>query len=104
MSMLPDCVFQHWVRSHEEDTEELAVYRPSGHDFPPARGREGFEVRRDGTFIDHPIGAGDENQAIQGEWQPQGPGRLHVRSAALMPRTIEIVYCDDAVLKVRRKS
>jgi hypothetical protein len=47
---LPPILFQRWVHSYEDDTAELRVYRPAGYDFPPARGRDGFEITPEGVF------------------------------------------------------
>ena len=38
-----------WLHSYEEDEEDTKVYRPSLYDFPPSRGRDGFEFRADGV-------------------------------------------------------
>ncbi len=45
MSDLPPELFQHWMHSHEEDSGDVQVYRPADYDFPPARGRRGFELQ-----------------------------------------------------------
>jgi hypothetical protein len=39
-----------WLRSPEEERGALRVYRPEGHPFPPARGREGLTFHSDGRF------------------------------------------------------
>jgi hypothetical protein len=36
-----------WMHSREEDEPGIQVFRPASYDFPPARGREGFEFRAD---------------------------------------------------------
>ena len=46
-----DCIYKHWIHSHEEDTEDKKVYRPSTFEFPPSRGRDGFEIKENGEFI-----------------------------------------------------
>jgi hypothetical protein len=38
-----------WFRSHEEDVAGRLVFRPADYDFPPARGRVGYEFRPDRT-------------------------------------------------------
>ena len=40
---LPSAIFRHWIRSREEDTGDIEVYRPEGFAFPPSFGRDGFE-------------------------------------------------------------
>ena len=39
-----------WLRSPEEETGDVRVYRPEDHPFPPARGREGLTFHSDGRF------------------------------------------------------
>ena len=62
----------HWVRSNEEDRGKQRVYRPQGFKFPPARGRESMELRPDGSFIRHSIGASDKRDAKPGTWKLSG--------------------------------
>jgi hypothetical protein len=45
-----------WLRSPEEERGALRVYRPEGHPFPPARGREGLTFHSDGRFDYHAPG------------------------------------------------
>jgi hypothetical protein len=64
-------LYQHWIHSFEEDEKDkkLTVYRPSRFNFPPARGREGFEIKRNGIFIWHPISPLDGNDTIEETWK-----------------------------------
>ena len=41
-----------WLHSHEEDYDQVMVYRPHHFDFPPSRGRSGlhFEENGQGTM------------------------------------------------------
>jgi hypothetical protein len=41
-----------WLHSYEEDSADALVFRPGDFDFPPARGRDGFELRDDGSAIE----------------------------------------------------
>lgn len=67
-------LYQHWVHSHEEDERErdYHVYRPSTYDFPPARGRESFQLKQDGIAIAHPIAPNDGNLTIMRKWKTEG--------------------------------
>ncbi|MBO4210751.1 hypothetical protein GSF22_32875 [Micromonospora echinofusca] len=91
-----------WMHSFEEDHEGVEVYRPSGHPFPPARGRAGIEFHPDGTFVDLPVGRGDANEARPGRWRqgPQGP--IDVRTAAGDRQVMEVVRLEPGRLEVRR--
>ncbi len=53
MSAQLDQVIGTWLHSHEEDSATERVYRRSGFDFPPSRGRDGYEFRpdRSATYI-----------------------------------------------------
>src|SRR5438067_5415234 len=50
---------KHWIHSHEEDKGDVKVYRPSTFNFPLSRGRDGFEIMQNGTFIMYSIGKAD---------------------------------------------
>lgn len=50
---------KHWIHSHEEDKGDVKVYRPSTFNFPISRGRDGFEIMQNGTFIVYGIGKAD---------------------------------------------
>ncbi len=58
-----------WVHSHEDDTSKVMVYRPDSYSFPPARGRDGFQLRADGTLILSAPGPADRSQVQAGQWQ-----------------------------------
>jgi len=103
MSDMPSSLFRHWVHSQEEDAEGVAVYRPADYPFPPARGRRGLEFAPDGTFVDHPIGRGDAPGAVAGRWDTADGRRLALTFPAHEQRPdrhIEILHCDDDVLKI----
>jgi hypothetical protein len=104
MAELQACLLRSWVHSHEEDTQEVRVYRPAEYAFPPSRGRTGFEFRAGGELIYRGIGRTDRSEPSPGRWVIEAPNRVrveldHDRSAAFV---VEVVSCDDAALKVRR--
>lgn len=99
---LPPELFQSWRHSHEEDTEEEDIYRPTGFDFPPARGRQGLEIIDNGEFILHAIGPVDLPVAIPGHWTEAGENQLSVSLEGRAPLTLTILSVDDEILRVRR--
>lgn len=102
---LPAGLYQSWIHSREEDKEGIQVYRPEGYEFPPSRGRAGFEIRKDGEFIDRPIAPADGNETILGRWEATGPRRIRVTFPKHPDRrgfTLEIIACDGKSLKVKR--
>jgi hypothetical protein len=90
----PQALLRHWVHSHEEDTPTEMVFRPAEYTFPPSRGRTGFELKSDGSYVETGIGPTDKPLKALGSWSldanalslkkptDAGSGRvLHVRSA-----------------------
>jgi len=95
----PSQLFGHWVHSHEEDTGALRVYRPAGYRFPPARGRRGFELLPDGSYVAHGPGPTDKPTSRPGRWEPVGDGRLRLGDEEL-----EIVSLEPDRLTLRSTS
>jgi hypothetical protein len=71
-----DMLHQHWIHSHEEDTESEMVFRPADFKFPPSRGRKGFELRADAVLIETGIGPTDRPLETQGKWKLENAGHL----------------------------
>ncbi len=69
---LPKEIFKHWVHSLEDDTKEVTVFRPSNYNFPPARGRGGFEIKENGNFIQYKISPTDGTEKVYVHWKAQG--------------------------------
>lgn len=94
------CLFKSWGHSREEDAGGVTVYRPSGYDFPRARGRDGLEVHPDGTFVRIDPGPDDRGRKTPGSWRRDGD-TLHVSVGDYAARRMTVVHCDDNLLKVR---
>ena len=84
-----------WLHSHEEDTDEAQVFRPGDFDFPPARGRDGFELRADGTSLELRPGPADQPEQAEGSWKLEGD-RLTVGE-----RELELVSAEPERLVAR---
>ncbi|MBX3101278.1 MAG: hypothetical protein KF690_02080 [Bacteroidetes bacterium] len=68
-----------WRHAYEETRADGArSYRPRQHELPPSRGRHWFEIRQDGTFIDHPIAPADGSLDEPGTWKAVSPTELAV--------------------------
>jgi hypothetical protein len=106
LSELPDCIFKYWVHSREEDTNDALVYRPSDFNFPPSRGREGFEVKKNGQFVQYAIGRDDRSKPIIGHFNVYEPNRLDISFEYVRqpPYTFKILKCDDDVLIIEKRS
>lgn len=101
---LPDAVFRHWIHSHEEDEGSVEVYRPEGFDFQTSRGRTGFEMNRDGGFIQDDIARGDGTvERVSGRWTLAEPRRIAVAflGTARLGYSFEIVSVDESMLRRR---
>ena len=98
-----DGIAQRWMHSHEEDTAEEIVYRPANFAFPPSRGRAGFELKGDGTYLDLGTGPADGPQQAEGEWQ-LADDVLTLACDALPGgrRTLRVITCGDDRLVVAR--
>jgi hypothetical protein len=60
---------QAWLHAHEEDSPGQTVYRPASYDFPPARGRAGFELLPGQRLRYTGIAPADGPSHANGYWQ-----------------------------------
>lgn len=83
-------LYQHWVHSHEEDTDTESVYRPASYKFPPSRGRRSFDIKADGTVTDHRIGPDDRSLLATGSWkfQEEGPALVFYEKGSTQPKRV----------------
>jgi hypothetical protein len=101
---LPAALFRHWVHSREEDAHGREIYRPQGFAFPPSFGRDGFDIRKNGEFIQDDIGPADGVVQTRGHWESRGPSEITVlfRNPDRADYTFVIVGVDDATLAISR--
>ena len=101
---LPSQIYRRWTHSREEDQGDVLVYRPSNYLFPPARGREGLEFRKNGEFIRYEIGSTDRSLGVPGRWSVRNPNIVEVQflNQSASPYTLSILECDEQILKVRQ--
>jgi hypothetical protein len=79
------------------------VYRPSDYAFPRSRGRRGFEIRTDGTFIRHGIGPADGPEEVRGRWRAGAPDHIAVEYEGRRGgEELVIVSCEPKLLRLRR--
>lgn len=98
---LPPELFRHWIHSREEDEGDVQFFRPEGSAFPPSRGRDGMDMRPDGSFVQDDIGPGDGIVRTKGRWMQETPGRIAVRfDGARADYTFEVVSVDAALLRI----
>lgn len=70
-----------WWHSHEEDEDNLQVFRPEGHEFPVSLGRWGFQLGDDHTATIFDIAAGEGIEEVEGSWWTPDGERFHVELA-----------------------
>lgn len=101
---LPKEIFKHWIHSHEEDTADVKVFRPSNYKFPPARGRFGFEIKENGEFIQYRIGPTDRPEKASGLWKAEGKDKIlvYLEGKETPSYTINIVSCAEELLKIKK--
>jgi hypothetical protein len=102
---LPRQLFRHWIHSREEDQDDVHFFRTEDFSFPPSFGRDGMELRPDGTFIQDDIGPADGIVQTQGRWTQQGPGQIAVRfDGEREDYAFTIVSVEADLLRIRMMS
>lgn len=98
-----DYLYKYWIHSHEEDTQDKKVYRPSTFEFPQSRGRDGFEIRENGEFILYIIGPTDRPEKIFGNFTIDS-NNLNVKLTSIQKSySITILSCDENLLVIQKK-
>ena len=105
MAEIPKAITKFWVHSHEEDTEDVKVYRPRGYEFPPSRGRTGFEIKENGEFVNYDIAPDDGSKIDLGHVKPEGPNKIIINfeDPKMHSSTLNIVMFDENVLRIKRR-
>jgi hypothetical protein len=99
----PERLQQRWLHSHEEDSTTEAVYRPASYAFPRSRGRVGFELGPNHSFIEIGIAPADGPQETSGTWALRGQRlQFFTPSSRTLVRELDIVSMDDDRLVVRK--
>lgn len=93
-----------WMRAHEEDSPDELVYRPAAYDFPPARGRVGYEFRADHSCDYIGISPRDGSARSSGTWRVRGGPRpeLVLEYPDGRADVLSVVSVDRERLVVRR--
>ncbi len=97
-------LLKRWMHSHEEDTASESVYRPAEYDFPPARGRRGFELRGDGSCVYIGISPRDGHAEEPCTWTLEGEAepRLTLSLRSSTQNTLRIVSAAEDKRVVRK--
>lgn len=100
----PEVLGQRWVHVQEEDTDDEMVFRPADQPLPPARGgRERFEFKPDGTFLERAPGPTDAPEERSGSWKlEEGKLLLESDDAPEGLRVLEISAAEPDRLVVKK--
>jgi len=100
----PQLLQQRWMHSREEDTAAQMIFRPASYDFPPARGRTGFELRPDQSLVEIGIGPTDRVEESPGSWKlDQGNQLLFYSKSSPEPtRVMQIVSVDKDRMVIKK--
>ncbi len=94
---------QHWVHSHEEDSDKEMVFRPATFKFPPSRGRSSFDLKPDGSLAESGPGPADRTQSTAGKWRLEGDRNLVLQSSAPgESRVLQIASADRNRLVIKK--
>ena len=101
MADVPQALSQHWVHSHEEDSDTHQVFRPAAWQLPLSRGRRSFDLRPDGSVVEQGPGPADRTQSATGRWRYAGKElTLELpRGAGMQRYRVESVAADKLVLR-----
>jgi hypothetical protein len=100
---MPDLLRKRWLHSHEEDSDTEMVFRPASFKFPPSRGRAGFDMKANNTFVEIGIAPADGPQESPGTWKlVDNRLELYKPSSSAPARTLQIVSVDKNRLVVRK--
>ena len=102
---LPKALFNRWVHSREEDTDEIMVFRPATFKFPRSRGRDGLEIREDGVFLLHTIAETDGLRTIAGKWKLTGTDTIVASfdDDRIRSYSMKVISCSDDILKIEKR-
>jgi hypothetical protein len=99
---LDDSLHQRWVHSHEEDSGDETVFRPSSFELPPARGRRSIELRGDGSYVESFPGPVDVPEEAGGSWALKGD-ELELRPSGDQPEEAwRVVSAEGDRLRLKR--
>ncbi len=103
MKVTKEILAQHWVHSHEEDTDTETVFRPSTWKFPPSRGRKSFDLQTDGSLVVGGIAPTDRRQLSEGKWGLEGDTlKFYTASEAKPDQTMQITAAEKDRLVVKK--
>lgn len=62
-------LLQTWIFLERDEKTGFNTYRTKAYEFPPARGRDGYDFQKDGKVIFHTNSPTDRPIGIEGRWK-----------------------------------
>jgi hypothetical protein len=93
-SELESGLIGHWIHSQEEDSNNIMVFRPNTHPFPPARGRYEYKLEKGGKMLFIGPGPTDKRESADGTWSLEEDSTLTFRPATGGPLRYRIIALD----------
>jgi hypothetical protein len=97
--MSADNLIGEWVHSHEEDKDNLKVFRLSSHDFPPSRGREKIYLKEKNSLVYTPIPPNDLPKPYIGTWKVDKTEL--VLEYDNKKKTFQVIESTNSILKLK---
>ncbi len=95
-----------WLHSFEEDQGDILTYRPNSYEFPPSRGRTGFDLEEGGVIKEYNIAPTDGLEERIGQWEYKNDKQVLVtlkgNGQPDERYLLEIISLEDDVLKLRK--
>jgi hypothetical protein len=93
----------YWIQSFEDDYANVRVYRLSGYDFPPARGRNKMNLKTGGRLEYTPIAPDDRPVTYKGDWRLDDSLLIirYYKDRRSKIRSFRILGREGAMLKVK---
>ena|ERR1043165_6048834 len=103
-SLSKEDLHQRWMHSREEDTPTETVFRPADYNFPPARGRTGFELKPNGEMVEIGIAPTDAQQENKGKWKLEDGNKLSFYQGpeAEPSQTMQVASADKDKLVIKK--
>lgn len=95
------------MHAHEDDKDGLKAYRPETYKFKPSRGRTGFKLLRNDTFVAYQIAPNDTRMEVNGIWRIAPDGKAVIMEAAgggrggNIARRVEFISLKENLLMVK---
>ena len=91
-----------WTHSHEDDEGAYEIYRPHTYNFPPSRGRRGFEFLGKNQFKNYAIAPADGIETVAATWEKIADNKFRINfSDTSKNYTIEFISLKKKKLKVK---